>query len=204
MGRADIADHALRAKRSDGRRHQRVTVPLTGRCMFEDRSEVACHIVDMSVGGVALSAPAVGALRERVVAYVDQIGRIEGRIVRHFVGGFALAYSVSEGRRDKLADQLTWIANRAVLGLPEDRRHTRVVPSNPWSKLVFDDGSELRCRILDVSTSGAAVRADVRPPLGARVLLGRMSGRVVRHASDSVGIEFATNHSETLIRRVFA
>lgn len=158
----------------------------------------------MSVGGIALSAPAVGALRERVVAYVDQIGRIEGRIVRLFKGGFAISYSVSPSRREKLADQLTWIANRAVLGLPEDRRHERQIPSNPWSKLVLDDGSELRCRILDVSTSGAAVRSDIRPPIGASVFLGRMRGRVVRHAVDSVGIEFAAVQSQVTIRRMFA
>lgn len=204
MARADVIDQPLGRSRTDGRRHRRVGAPLAGRCMFEDRREVACRVIDISVGGVALAAPAFGCLRERVVAYVDQIGRLEGRIVRHFVGGFALAYSVSESRRDKLADQLTWIANRAVLGLPEDRRHDRRVPSNPWSMLVFDDGSELRCRILDVSPSGAAVRADVRPPIGTPVILGRMRGCVVRHAVDAVGIEFAAVQTHETLTRCFA
>ena len=34
-------------------------------------------------------------------------------------------------KRDKLAAQLTWLANRSTLGLPEDRRHDRIVPRNP-------------------------------------------------------------------------
>lgn len=201
MGRAEAI---VRHPSKDARRHRRVAIGLTGRCMFEDRREVACRIVDMSIGGVAIAAPVVGVLRERVIAYVDLIGRLEGRIVRHFDGGFALHCSASDARRDKLADQLTWIANRAVLGLPEDRRHVRTVPANPWSKLVFDDGSELRCRILDVSTSGAAVSSEVSPPIGAAVHLGRMRGHVVRHAAGSVGIEFASIQSEATIRRCFA
>ena len=35
-------------------------------------------------------------------------------------------------KRDKLAAQLTWLANRHILSLPEDRRHGRIVPRNPW------------------------------------------------------------------------
>ena len=34
-------------------------------------------------------------------------------------------------KRDKLAAQLTWLANRDILNLPEDRRHDRIVPRNP-------------------------------------------------------------------------
>lgn len=176
--------------RKDFRRHVRVAVSLTARCMFEDRREVFCRILDMSIGGAAIEAPTQGAMRERVVAYVDEIGRIEGRIVRRFAGGFALTWDVSEARRDKLADRLTWIVNRVQLGLTDDRRHDRRAPAKPWSRLVLADGTEVRCRVLDVSTSGAAVRADLRPRLGAAVFLGRMQGRVVRSGEESIGIEF--------------
>ena len=57
---------------------------------------------------------------------------------------------------DKLAAQLTWLSNRHVLGLPEDRRHERVVPKASRTLLVLDSGHEYPCRVIDVSLSGAA------------------------------------------------
>ena len=190
MRRLAQIERITEAVRREARRHARVAVDLEAKFLLEDRREVVCRVVDMSVGGAAVEAPAIGDPRERVVAYVEEIGRLEGRIVRRFAGGFAFHWEVSPARRDKLADRLTWIANRAVLGLPEDRRHDRLVPVAPWSRLVLADGSQVRCRILDVSASGAAVRAETPPALGATVFLGRMSGKVVRRTEAGVGIEF--------------
>lgn len=202
MVRLAQIERVTESARRDARRHARVTVDLEAKCLFEDRREVICRVVDMSVGGAAVEAPAIGDPRERVVAYVDEIGRLEGRIVRRFSGGFALRYEVSPARRDKLADRLTWIVNRVALGLSEERRHDRLVPVAPWSRLVLADGSAVRCRILDVSASGAAVRAEAAPALGATVFLGRMSGKVVRRGDAGLGIEFDRLQSDrTLIDR---
>jgi len=35
-------------------------------------------------------------------------------------------------KRDKLAAQLTWLANRQILNLPEDRRTTVSPRATPW------------------------------------------------------------------------
>ncbi len=55
---------------------------LPGRYMLQNRQEFACESVDISAGGVALRAPVVGPLGDRVVVYLDLIGRLEGRIAR--------------------------------------------------------------------------------------------------------------------------
>ena len=85
------------------REHQRVALNLIGRYMLEDRREYPCQTIDVSPGGCALIAPVPGALNERVIVYVNQIGRIEGRIVRLFDGGFALTLTDTPLRREKLA-----------------------------------------------------------------------------------------------------
>lgn len=203
MVRVQLVERVTEALRREARRHARVAVSLAARCLFENRHETVCRIVDMSVGGAAVEAPALGTPRERLVAYVDEIGRLEGRIVRRFAGGFAFAWETTPSRRDKLADRLTWIANRARLGLGEERRHERLAPARPWSQLVFADGARARCRILDVSTSGAAVDCELRPHLGERVLLGRTSGRVVRVASAGIGIEFLDPQSDAALLGAF-
>lgn len=173
------------------RRHQRVRVSLLGRFMLEDRREFPCQTINMSPGGVALTAPVPARVGERVVAYLDHIGRIEGIAVRQFERGFAMSIWATLRRRDKLADQLTWLANRGTLGLPEDRRHERVAPRDALSTVTFPDGTEVSCRVMDVSLSGAAVISDLRPPLGSVVLLGKTQGFVVRHIEHGFAIEFA-------------
>src|SRR5262245_41064306 len=172
------------------RRFQRVRVNLLGRYMLADRREFPCQVVDMSPGGMALIAPVNGKAGERVIAYVDHIGRLEGVIVRQFANGFAMTISATPRKRDKLASQLTWLANRHVLGLPEDRRHGRVVPKDPTSTLVLATGETHTCRVIDRSWSGPAVQTDLRPPIGSLVTLGKTQGRIIRHVEQGFAVEF--------------
>ena len=193
----------LRALNQDRRRHQRVKVNLLGRYMLADRREFPCQVVDMSPGGMALITPVGGVAGERIIAYVDHLGRLEGRIARLFQNGFAMTISATARKRDKLAAQLTWLANRHILSLPEDRRHGRIVPRNPVGRLVMPNGVNLTCRVIDVSESGAGIATEERPPIGTLVTLGKVQGRVVRHLEEGFAIEFTRlQHSDFLEENV--
>jgi hypothetical protein len=173
------------------RRHQRVRLNLLGRFMLANGEEYPCQVINMSPGGAAFVTAILGEPGERVIAYIDEIGRIEGKIVRTFDGGFAMAINATNRKRDKLASQLTWLANRSSLGMPEDRRHERVEPRNPYSRIKLPDGRTYACRVIDMSISGAAVAIQVRPALGTEVTLGRMRARVVRHFPEGVAVQFS-------------
>ncbi len=190
---------SLRALNQDRRRHQRVKVNLLGRYMLPDRREFPCQVINMSPGGMALIAPVSGAPGDRIIAYVDHLGRLEGQIARVFENGFAMTISATARKRDKLAAQLTWLANRHILGLPEDRRHGRIVPRNPVGRLILPNGVNLTCRIIDVSQSGAGIASKERPPIGAVVTLGKVQGRVVRHLEDGFAIEFTRLQHEDFL-----
>jgi hypothetical protein len=173
------------------RRFQRVKVQLLGRYMLADRREFPCQVINMSPGGLALLAPGIGDVGERVVAYLDHIGRVEGKITRLLDNGFAMTVGATPRKRDKLAAQLTWLANRQILNLPEDRRHDRIVPRNPMAVLKLDEeGRDIACRIIDLSLSGAALAAEIRPKVGSAVTLGRVQARVVRHLEEGFAVEF--------------
>src|SRR5712691_3661253 len=172
------------------RRFQRVRVNLLGRYMLADRREFPCQVANMSPGGMALIAPVCGQPGERVIAYVDHVGRLEGVIARQFENGFAMTISATTRKRDKLAAQLTWLANRHILGLPEDRRHGRIIPRDPVSTLQLPDGTSINCRVIDMSLSGAAVATDQRPPIGTLITLGKTQGRIVRHLDQGFAVEF--------------
>jgi hypothetical protein len=181
---------SLRALAEDRRRFQRVKVNLLGRFMLADRREFPCQVVDMSPGGMAVIAPVGGAPGERIIAYVDHLGRLEGHVARVFQNGFAMTIAATARKRDKLSAQLTWLANRHLLDSPEDRRHGRTAPRNPMGRLIMPNGVNLTCRIIDVSQSGAGIASEQRPPIGALVTLGKVQGRVVRHLEDGFAIEF--------------
>jgi hypothetical protein len=173
-------------------RFQRVKVSVLGRYMLADRREFPCQVLEMSPGDAVVIAPVSGNAGEKVIAYLDHIGRIEGSIVEGIEGGFVMDVGASPRKRDKMAAQLTWLANKDILNLPEDRRHERVVPDNRHSTVVLDDGRRYNCKIIDISLSGAAIELAVRPAMGTPVTLGRMRARVVRHFQDGVAVEFAS------------
>jgi hypothetical protein len=175
------------------RRHQRVTVNLLGRYMLADHREFPCQVVDMSPGGMAIVAPIAGQPGERVIAYVDHLGRLEGKIARLIENGFAMTIAATPRKRDKLAAQLTWLANRQILNLPEDRRHGRFTPRNPIARLILANGENVTCRVVDLSASGAAISIapDLLPAVGSAVTIGKTAGRVVRHIENGFAIEFS-------------
>lgn len=173
------------------RRFQRVNVSLLGRYMLPDRREFPCQVINMSPGGLAMLAPGMGNIGDRVIAYLDHLGRVEGAITRVIDNGFAMTVIATPRKRDKLAAQLTWLANRQILNLPEDRRHDRIVPRNSTTRLILTDGQEMTCRIIDMSLSGAALSSKTKPDVGTKLTVGRIQARVVRHLEDGFAIEFA-------------
>ncbi|MCF3639778.1 PilZ domain-containing protein [Rhizobium sp. TRM95111] len=177
------------------RHFQRVSVNLSGRLMLPNHDEYECLVIDMSPGDAFFACVARPRSGERIIAYVDHLGRIEGNVVASSDQGFAIALTATDRKREKLAAQLTWIANKHELGLPEDRRHSRLAPRKTRTEITLDDGRKYPCRIIDLSMSGAAVDIEVRPALGTPVQLGNMRGRVVRHFQEGVAIEFSSVQS---------
>lgn len=173
------------------RQYQRVELTLFGRYMLQNLQEYPCQILNMSAGSAALITPNQGDIGERVIAYVDHLGRLEGKILRTFHGGFAMSVNATERKRDKLAAKITWLANRHELSLAEDRRHDRITPTLKAAGIKLEDGRTYDVRIIDLSLSGAAIELDVRPTIGTLIWIGNTRGRVVRHFDEGVAIEFA-------------
>jgi hypothetical protein len=175
---------------SERRRTHRVPVEVFGRYMLQNRQDFPCKTLDIAPGGILICAPVFGAVGERVIAYLDQLGRMEGVITRITAEGFAMSVSGTARKKDKVAAQLTWLANRKALGLPEDRRHERITPKNTRGTLRLPDGREMPARVIDISMSGAAFSVDERPALGTIITLGKIPGKIVRVLENGVAMEF--------------
>jgi hypothetical protein len=187
----------------DRRRHKRIAVTLPGRFMRESKEEHPCKLVDISAGGAAVTSPVAVTIGERIVAYFDHVGGIEGEVVRELEGGFAFKIHATSHKREKLAAQLTWLANRSELDDEASRRHDRIAPKLGESTLQLAEGIALTCRVLDISISGASIATPARPDIGTEVVLGKLRARVVRHHPQGFGVQFIDIQNPAALRRYF-
>ena len=178
----------------ENRLHRRFELPLSGRFMRADKSEHPCRLKDISVGGAALTVDSNSAASmmagERIVAYIDQLGGLEGDVVRAWPNGFAFKLTATQHKREKLAAQVTWLLNEADLKGAAARQHERIVVGHRSAELRISGGISLPCLLLDVSLSGASIACKAKPETGTEVFLGRFRARVVRHHAAGIGLQF--------------
>ena len=148
-------------------------------------------------------APVEVEMGERIVAYFDEIGGLEGEVARIFDGGFAMRFRVSQHKREKLAAQITWLVNKQEVGDNFGRRHKRFDVVNKTSTITLPDGSSVDSRVLDVSLSGASIGTAARPPLGTVVMLGKLRCKVMRYHDRGIGVQFLDIPDPEALRRYF-
>lgn len=188
---------------TDRRRHNRVPVVLLGRFMRESKHEFPCKMIDVSVGGAALMAPAEPAIGEKIIAYFDQLGGLEGKVVRTFPGGFAMQFTMTSHKREKLASTLMFMLNKHEQPGIEARRHERVVLKENAQQLTLTEGLTISCEVADMSISGASILTPARPTPGSIVKLGNLNARVVRHHDRGIALEFTDVQNPNALRRYF-
>lgn len=196
------AEPATRAV-PDRRRHNRVAVVLLGRFMRENKHEYPCKLIDCSVGGATLMAPAEPEVGEKIIAYFDQLGGLEGNVVRTFSGGFAMQFAITPHKREKLAASLMFLMNRGENPGLEGRRHERIVIKSNTQNLTLAEGLTIASEVADMSISGASIITPARPELGSIVKLGNLNARVVRHHDRGIALEFIDLQNPNALRRYF-
>jgi hypothetical protein len=169
----------------DRRRFRRVTVSLPGRYMLEDGSEYPCICIDISVGGVRLSAAHAGPWGSRVIAYIDGVGRIEGYIVRRAPGWFALENRLTLRKGERVQERIALIAESEFAHSTEPRES-----DGPQAYLTMHDGARHAAEITDINREGAAVLTEAQPEIDERVRLESRRARVVRLFPGGLSLRF--------------
>lgn len=172
------------------RRHRRVELVLPARFMLPDKSEYDGTLQNISAGGLMLKSEEQPALGTTVIVYVQEIGRLEGEVVRHYEDGFAVNFTFAEALRERIVEKLTSKINAVMTGVEQRATLRREV--NEKAHLMLADGSEIECRVLDMSLGGLSLAVTLRPPVGELIHIGKMRGRVVRHHEHGIGVAFDT------------
>ena len=183
---------------AERRRFQRVRINVFGRYMLSDGQECPCYVSNMSPGGMALLTEIGGRPGDRVSLSIMS-GDLKASS-RRFQDGFALAISATKHKRDKLAAQLTWLANRSVLP-DHQRRHQRITPRDPAAHVTLPNGFNFSCRVNDISQSGAGIASDQRPEIGVLVTVGKTRARVVRYIEGGFRGRISASATSGLPRR---
>ena len=173
------------------RRQSRARLNLHVRFLLQDGSENAGIVDDISIGGMNIVSKVAAEDGSVIIAYVEDLGRLEGVVARVDDRGIAVRLVLSPLRREKLQERLG-----AGSGIPapakgiEGRRFERETTKGA-AIVRRADGTELAARVTDLSLGGVAVEAAEWPPLGEQVMVGKMRGRVVRHNENGFAIEFS-------------
>ncbi|HEY1613649.1 MAG TPA: PilZ domain-containing protein [Rhizomicrobium sp.] len=182
---------------AERRRFIRVKVNLGGRLFVpDDGREARCQVVDMSPGGAQLVSDLVPEAGARIVLYVDSFGRFEAVVARPEQGRFGVRFNCSPMKRERVAEQLLLLMNRGAVDESKLRRHERTATTQGLAHFTRANGDIIACEVLDLSLSGVSLKTDVKPHIGEKVMIGQMSGRVVRHHESGIAVEFAAQTSE--------
>jgi len=162
---------------------------LFGRLMLPDHSEYPFQISQISPDGATILTDAKAPEGDRIVAYIDEIGRVEANVMAVFDGGIGLEFIVNPSRRARLEQKLQWLSDNDK-DASNKRRYDRFEPKETKTHITMPDGRMYQTEVIDISVGGAAIKTDIMPNLGTCVLLGKMRGRVVRYIEDGIAIEF--------------
>ena len=195
------------------RKQRAVNVAVTGSYTLSNWYDAqgklrvfACRTSRVSPFRMMVDVPVVGKVGDRLMTYFRDFGYFDASISETQTGSFLLELEMTRPMREKFANKLTWLEKKQKEpGIADLRKDARIIPSVPHSTLTLADGSTHGCFVIDMSSSGVAVSAQLQPQIGTPLAVGACIGRVVRLLPDGFAVQFVEplNRNE-LERRLIA
>lgn len=175
---------------ADQREFKRFDIQLPGYVFIPAHSvTIACEIVNLSGGGANIRCEGPPPLHTYIVLYIDGFGRFEGVTSRFSQGALGVKFVCNQAKRKRLKDNLMSFVNSGIKDVTRLRRHPRA-PGGTTGYFVTRNGHKADCGIVDFSVQGMSLKAEVRPPLGDVISLGKYHGLVIRHHQSGFAVQF--------------
>jgi hypothetical protein len=163
----------------------------------------ACRTSRISPFRMMVAAPVLGKVGDPISSYFGDFGKLNGVISDTANGSFLLELEMTKSLREKFATKLTWLDKRQKNpNIRDGRKQPRIVPASPHSSLTLADGTIRSCFVVDMSTTGAAVSAEVQPLIGMPLAVGACVGRVIRHLPDGFAVKFVDEQKRNDLERL--
>lgn len=196
---------AQAARRPDAQPILKISAQYSFKNWYDSQGKLrkyACRMVGISPHEMVLVVPVIGRAGASVAVECEEFGELEGTVGLTANKGFTVKIKATDEERAKLASKIAWHEKFYKQETIDKRQHKRIVPANPLSSLIMADGSCVRCFVIDMSVSGVAVSADIVPPLGTPLAVGKMVGRVVRHTADGFAVKFIQTLAVSALERM--
>jgi hypothetical protein len=183
----------IRSVRSgrEKRVEKRTPVKLKGKIFLPERSiEDSCEILDFSAEGAGIKCSAFAPVGKTIVLYADCFGRFDGVVVQRNRTRLGIKFQSSASKKKRTAEQVAAYVSNGMTSHVPIRNSLRAKELPPLHQFTGLDGFEIDCEILDIALGGALLRTAARPQIGETVHFGETAGRVVRHTSEGIAIEF--------------
>ena len=178
-------------RRLERRRDKRSQMLLPGRIFCAERGlEANCLLVDISPGGATLECPLCVLVDDKIILYVDRLGRFEATVAMRVGTRLSLQFHYNDTMRRKIADKIAQFVSGHLDELPPRLRDAPRIYEPAINKFVWSDGSVSDCEVADISLTGASLRTAARPPLNDLLRIGCSLARVVRYHDEGIAIEF--------------
>ncbi|WP_291863263.1 PilZ domain-containing protein [Bradyrhizobium sp.] len=163
----------------------------------------ACRTTRVSPFRMMVEVPVVGKKGDRLTSYFPDFGKFEGHISDIRTGEFLLELEMTRSMRERFASKLTWLEQRQKNpAIRDGRKDARIIPVSPHSTLTLADGSVHPCFLIDMSASGAAISAELQPPVGTPLAVGACIGRVVRLLPEGFAVRFVSMQNRQELDRL--
>jgi hypothetical protein len=195
---------------ADFLKQRAVNIIVGGNYAFPNRYDpqgkprtFACRTTRVSPFRMMVQVPVMGRIGDRLTSYFPDFGKFDGCITDTKSGAFLLELEMTGSMREKFANKLTWLEKKQKdPAIVDIRKDARIIPASPHSTLTLADGSTHGCFIIDMSISGAAVSAQLQPPIGIPLAIGACIGRVVRLLPDGFAVKFVETQSRQDLNRL--
>jgi len=170
-----------------------IKTKLVGRCILSGGPEFLCMVTALSKDRMTIEASVDGEVGQTVIVYINELGRLEGKIARLTAKGFSASLSVTTLAAAKFAERfLKMAADNELHFIPERRREPRV--GLDGVEVGIEGPKARRCRIANISALGAEIAiGDNKPEIGNLIKIGNMRAKVVRHSEAGIAVEFTDN-----------
>ena len=179
---------------------ERTPTSIPGVIFLGSEQALSCRVADCSPDGAKVIVnPASLKLYAGVVLYLAGFGRFRGIVVRKEKHSIGLHFLHNLAAMKDLLKQLTNFKLRNEILPTRLRLHLRA--EMPCNKKAFSfHGSRVTCGILNISSHGASLATEERPPVGSIISYDESAARVVRHHANGVGIFFLKVPGQALER----
>lgn len=164
----------------------RTDVPAT--LLMRGEEETAGRVVRMAPTGLLVEGVRVAAERTPVVIYLQSGERFEGTAKQVGRETVSVAVKPTATRRVKLAECMLRQMDGSPLPTRVDRALRYRVDASQVA-CVLDDGTEVPCRVMDVSLTGLGIAMDHVLTLGDRVRVGKVHAQVIRQTDLGYGLQ---------------